>query len=146
MARRIFAAMIMATTAGIAVPAGAEAPATFGPVAERTFHWKAGTTIERAGASCQSNSDWLIVRGPGLASTKSVDVTPRTHVWDKQSFPSSACVAPDCYQLFVKVTDKDAPGTRTVTLTSKDGKKVTTTFDVVENAGRCDYPQGQGKK
>jgi hypothetical protein len=43
----------------------------------------------------------------------------------------------------VKVTDKDAPGTRTVTLTSKDGRKVTTTFDVAENAGRCDYPKGK---
>lgn len=140
-ARKLFSAMFVVAAAVAVAPASAEAP--FGPVSERTFHWKPGTTIERASADCQSNSDWLVIRGAGVANVKSVDITPRTFVWDKQSFPSSACVAPDCYQLFIKVTDKDAPGTRTVTLTSKDGRKVTTTFDVVENAGRCDYPKGK---
>lgn len=140
-ARKVFSAMFVVAAAAAALPASADAP--FGPVSERTFHWKPGASIERAGAECQSNSDWLIIRGPGVANVKSVDVTPRTQFWDKQTFPSSSCVAPDCYQLFVKVTDKDAPGTRTVTLTSKDGRKVTTTFDVAENAGRCDYPKGK---
>lgn len=140
-ARKVFSAMFVAAAAVAALPASAEAP--FGPVSERTFHWKPGTSIEKAGANCQSNSDWLIIRGPGVANAKSVDVTPRTQVWDKQTFPSSACVAPDCYQLFIKATKNDAAGTRTVTLTHADGRKLTTTFDIVENAGRCDYPAGK---
>ncbi len=143
MARKVMAATIVATVSAIAavVPANAQAPAAFGPVAERSFHWRPGQSIERAPANCQSNSDWLIVKGPGLASTKSVDVSPRTQAWDKQTFPLNACEGPDCYQVFVKVTNKDAPGTRTVTLTHADGRKVTTTFEVLENAGRCDYPK-----
>jgi hypothetical protein len=135
--------MIMAAAAVGVAPASADAPAAFGPVASRSFHWKAGTAIERAPEGCQSNSDWLVVRGPGVANAKSVDVSPRTSIWDKQSFPSSACVAPDCYQVFVKVTSKDAPGPRTLTLKHADGRSVTTTFDVTENAGRCDYPKGK---
>ena len=141
--RKIFAAMMVSAVAVSVAPANAEAPAAFGPVASRAFHWKPGTTIERAGAGCSNNADWLIVKGPGVANTKSVDVTPRTSAWDNQSFPSSACVGPDCYQMLVKVTDKDAPGTRTVTLKHADGRTTTTTFDVVENAGRCDYPKGK---
>jgi hypothetical protein len=142
-ARQIFAAMTMAAVAVSVAPASAEGPAAFGPIESRSFHFKPGTTIERASSDCKSNSDWLIVKGAGAANAKSIDVSPRTSVWDKQSFPSSDCVAPDCYQMLIKVTDKDAPGTRTVTLKHADGRKTTTTFDVIENAGRCDYPKGK---
>lgn len=139
-ARMMLGATVMAAVLGAGMSASAQAPAAFGPVSDRAFHFKSGTSIERAGKDCQNNSDWLILRGPGLASAKSLDISPRTQNWDKQSFQLNACSGPDCYQVFVKVNDKDAPGPRTVTLTHADGRKVTTTFDVIENAGRCDYP------
>jgi hypothetical protein len=125
---------------GEAQAQGAEA---FGPVASRTFHWKPGTAIEKAERDCKNNSDWLFVRGPNVANAKSIDVSPRTSNWSKQSLPTTDCVAPDCVQLFVRVTDRDDVGARTVTLKHADGRTVTTTFDVTTNAGRCDYPKGK---
>jgi hypothetical protein len=119
--------------------------AAFGPVESRAFHWFSGTSIERApdDTSCNYNSDWLIVHGPDVASAKLVDVSPRTYIWYKGSFPLSGCVAPDCLAIYVKTTSRDEPGTRTLTLKHADGRTATTTFDVIENEGRCDYPRGK---
>ena len=52
-------------------------------------------------------------------------------------------MAPNCLQLYVKVTSKDPVGPRTVTVKHADGRTLTTTFDVPEHAGRCDYPKGK---
>ena len=139
--RKLLGAMVVAGAAISAVPASAQSTA-FGPVESRTFHWKPGTAIERPPANCQSNIDWLLVRSPGAASSKTVDVTPKvTQLFEKSTFPASSCVAPDCIPLFIKVTERDAVGSRKVTLKHADGRTATTTFDVVENAGRCDYPK-----
>ena len=145
MVRKVVISTMLVAAALALVPEGAsaQAPAAFGPVESRTFHFKPGTALERASANCSNNADWLIVRGPGVANTKRVEVSPRVSVWDKQTFPSSDCVGPNCFQMLVKVTERDAVGPHTVTLKNADGRTVTTTFDVVENAGRCDYPKGK---
>jgi hypothetical protein len=125
--------------------AQADAPAAFGPVDTRAFAFKGGTKIEKAPDSgCKNNSDWLVIHGANLANFKSLDVTPKTSGWDhaQKTIPAAnTCAVGDanCVQIFVLLTSSDAPGTRTVTLTSSDGRKLTTTFDVVPNAGRCDY-------
>jgi hypothetical protein len=129
--------------AGLGSDAHADPPAAFGPVASRSFAWKPGTAIEQAVDPCSNNADWLLIRGPGLTNAKSLDITPHTaSPWERQSPFSGTCVAPDCVQIYVKVTSKDAVGPYTVTLTHADGRKTTTTFDVTKNAGRCDYPKG----
>jgi hypothetical protein len=137
---------VLATTA-IAGDALAEAPATFGPIESRTFAWKPGTAIERpADTVCHNNADYLIVRGPNVANVKSIDVSPKVLTWERQqAIPSiNTCAAGDnnCLQIMVKVTRQDAPGARTVTLKHADGRTLTTTFDIVPNAGRCDYGKG----
>ena len=134
-ARKIFAAMfVTATFVGLA-PASAQAPG----VESRTFHFKAGTAIEKPGADCANNMDWLLVKGPGIADAKNVKVTPHTATW-QQKFPSTICEAPNCFPLFIKIDKNDAVGPRTVSFNMGGGKEVTTTFEVVANAGRCDAP------
>lgn len=130
----------------LAITASADAATSFGPVESRAFHFRSGATaIETVGKDCAWNLDWLMVKGPGVGSKKSIDVSPALSAKSNDSwFPSSGCSAPDCVQVLVKVTSHDAAGTRTVTLNHPDGRKITTTFDVVENStGRCDAPKGK---
>ena len=143
-AKKLFSASVFAIL-GIAfalptMTARADAPAPFGPVQSRAFHFKGGTSLEKPGANCSFNADWLIMKGPGVANAKSIDVAPRMGNWDRQSLPTTDCVAPDCTMVLVKATGKDDVGARTVTLKHADGRSVTTTFEVPANAGRCDYP------
>jgi hypothetical protein len=115
----------------------ADAAEPFGPVEARTFIEKPGTAIEVPGADCHWNSDYLFIKGPNVASAKAIDVSPQ--VWTREGgVPTSDCVAPNCLQLFVSIDKKPTAGTRTVTLKHADGRKITTTFDVVANKGRCD--------
>ncbi|AKU93577.1 hypothetical protein AKJ09_00241 [Labilithrix luteola] len=131
---------------GAGKTAFADAPAAFGPVEGGSFHFVPGAKIERpTAAGCNNNADIFLIRGPNVANAKHVDVSPKTYIWEKQAFPTTDCVAPNCLQMFVRVTNKDAPGPRTVTLKHADGRTITTTFDVTENAGRCDYPQNKNK-
>jgi hypothetical protein len=129
--------------------AQADSPTPFGPVDARAFAFKGGTKIEKApDTGCKNNSDWLVMHGANLANVKSVDVVPKVWSWDhkQKTIPSTnTCAVGDanCAQIFVLLTSQDAPGTRTVTLTATDGRKSTTTFDVVPNAGRCDYAPGK---
>lgn len=134
-----------AAVSGAGRTAFADAPLPFGPVESRSFHFVPGTKLERASADCKNNADILLLRGPNVANAKSVDVSPKTYTWDRQAFPTTECVAPNCLQMFVRVTNKDAPGPRTVTLKHADGRTITTTFDVTENAGRCDYGDKKSK-
>lgn len=139
--RKLLGLVFVATVAVTATSASGDTPPKFGPVDSRTFHWKAGTSIEVPTANCTSNIDWLLVRGTGIADAK-IDVSPKVSMAQSQSaFPASNCTGPDCIPIYIKITDRDAPGTRTVTAKSKDGRTITTTFDVVANAGRCDYPK-----
>ena len=146
MARKLLGSMFVATILATVTAASGDSPASFGPVESRTFHFKPGTGIEATNASCASNSDWLLVRAPGIANAKSVDVTPKvSQVYDNHGFPASNCAGPDCLPVFIKITGKDAPGPRTLTAKHSDGRTVTTTFDVSANAGRCDYPNKGNK-
>lgn len=141
-ARMLFGAMITTAVAVAVTPASGQASSAFGPVQSDTFYFKSGTSIERPGNNCKSNIDWLLVKGSGVASAKSVDVSPRIgQSWLGSGFPSTSCTGPDCLPVYIKITSKDAVGSRTVTLKSSDGRTVTTTFTVAENAGRCDYPK-----
>lgn len=145
MARKLLGSMFIAMILATVTTASGDSPAAFGPVESRTFHFKPGTGIEAASASCASNIDWLLIRGPGIANAKTIDVSPKvSQVFEKQGFPASNCAGPDCLPVFIKITGKDAPGTRTVTAKHADGRTVTTTFDVSANAGRCDYPKKGG--
>ena len=141
-----FAVAVAITTLAAIVPCGeayADAPPAFGPVAERTFAWKPGTTIERPTGDCR-NSDWLLIRGPGVANAKSLDVTPHTpSAWDRNTPTTGTCLAPDCAQIYVKITSRMELGTYTVALKHADGRSLSTTVEVVPNAGRCDYPKGK---
>src|SRR6185295_9927439 len=93
----------------------APAQAKFGPVDGRVFHWKGGTTIEAPTDNCDSNIDWLLVRGTGIANAK-VDVSPKVSMANANSkFPANTCTGPDCVPIYIKITSRDAPGTRTVT-------------------------------
>jgi hypothetical protein len=144
-ARQLFATLFLSLVGIVAITptttdARADSPAPFGPVASRSFQFKGGTTFEKPGAGCSFNADFLFLRGPGVANAKNIDVSPRMGNWDKQSLPTTDCVAPDCTGLLLKATDRDAVGTRTVTLKHADGRSITTTFDLIANAGRCDYP------
>lgn len=141
MIRKLFGSVVVVTLAVCASPASGQTP--FGPIESRTFHWKPGASIELPPADgCQMNVDWLLIRAPGIANAKSVDVTPKVgQTFDKQGFPSSNCAGPDCLPLWVKVTARDVAGPRTVTAKHADGRTITTTMDVVANAGRCDYPK-----
>lgn len=144
MIRKLFGSVVVVTLAVVASPASGQS--AFGPVSERTFHWKPGTVIETVPDNCASNIDWLLVRAPGIANAKSIEVTPKvSQVFDKQGFPASNCTGPDCLPVFIKVTGKDVAGTRTFTAKHADGRTVTTTFEVKPNAGRCDYPKGGAK-
>ena len=143
-ARRLLPALVLGALAiTLAASAGADAPAPFGPVDSRTFYSHAGTTIERPSKDCAWNFDWFFAKGAGVANAKTVDVSPAVAARDRNSFPSTACTGPDCAPILVKVTSKDALGTRTVTYKSADGRTATTTFDVVEGTGRCDAPKGK---
>lgn len=144
-ARKLFGAMIMTAVPLLAVtPASGQGLSAFGPVQSDTFYFKSGTSIERPGNNCKSNIDWLLVKGTGLANAKSVDVSPRVgQAWLGGGFPATSCTAPDCLPVYIKISPKDAVGAKTLTIKSSDGRTVTTTFNVVENAGRCDYPQGK---
>jgi hypothetical protein len=140
-ARKLLGLVFVATIAVTATSASGDTPAKFGPVEGRAFHWKGGTSIEVAPANCQSNIDWLLIRAPGIANAK-IDVSPKVSMANAHSsFPASNCTGPDCVPIYVKITDRDAVGTRTVTAKHQDGRTITTTFDVVANAGRCDYPK-----
>ena len=137
---------------GESTDARAETPTPFGPVQSRSFAWKPGTAIEQApDKGCNHNGDFFVIRGPAVQAAKSIDVTPRVAAFERQvPIPSvNTCKQgeTDCVQLYIKITGKDAPGERVVTLTHADGRTLKTTFDVVASAGRCDYPQGkQGNK
>lgn len=139
------AALLTVLVGTLAITTQADAATPFGPVDSRDFYFHKGTAIERPTKDCGWNFDWLLVKGPGLASKKSVDVTPAISERNQDGwFPSSGCTAPDCLQLLLKVTSRDPVGPRTVTIAHADGRKVTTTFDVVENTtGRCDAPKGK---
>jgi hypothetical protein len=147
MVRKLIGTTFVMAAALAIVPGGdalADAPAAFGPVAERTFAWKPGTTIEKPTADCNNNADWLLIRGPGVANAKSLDVTPRTPAqWERNSPTTGTCMAPDCVQIYVKVTPQLNTGTYTVALKHADGRTLSTSVDVVANAGRCDYPKGK---
>lgn len=141
MPRKLLGWMFVATIAVTATSASGDAPPKFGPVEGRAFHWKGGTSIERATDNCQSNIDWLLVRAPGIADAR-IEVSPKvSQAIAHSSFPASNCAGPDCVPIYIKLTSRDAPGPRTVTAKSKDGRTISTTFDVIENAGRCDYPK-----
>jgi hypothetical protein len=121
-------------------------PPPFGPIESSNFFFVAGTSLEQPKDNCV-NGDVLRIRGPGVGNAKSVDVAPRT-----PSYPNTknrdkyGCEGPDCYQIFVQLSPKDAVATRTVTLTSTDGRTVTTKFEVTPNAGRCDEKKGGAPK
>jgi hypothetical protein len=114
----------------------------FGPIESRTFTFKAGTAIEASRSDCHWNSDYLFIKGPNVANAKKIDTTPDvfTRFTKPGGVPTTDCVAPNCVQLYVGVDKRHAPGPRTVTLKHSDGRTITTTFDVVPNAGRCDTP------
>jgi len=140
LARTLFGfGLVSAIALMSATDASADAPAPFGPVSNRAFYIKAGTSVERAGPKCNYNVEWLFINGAGLANAKSVDITPRLPSWSRNGIPSSACSGPDCLQVMIKIGNREPVGPRTVTIKAADGRTVTTTFDVVENAGRCDY-------
>jgi hypothetical protein len=141
-ARKLIGVVFIAGIGAIATTASGDTPAKFGPLDSRVFHWKGGTSIERPTDNCASNIDWLLVRAPGIANAKQIDVSPKVSMFQSNSsFPASNCTGTDCVPIYVKITSKDAAGTRTVTAKSGDGRTITTTFDVIENAGRCDYPK-----
>ena len=149
MIRKLLGSVLVVSLAVFASPASGQGnPAkqggAFGPLESRTFHWKPGTVIETVpAASCASNVDWLLVRAPGIANAKTIDVTPKvSQVDEKHAFPASNCTGPDCLPVFIKITDKDVAGPRTLTAKHADGRTITTTFDVNANTGRCDYPKG----
>jgi hypothetical protein len=134
MIRKLLGSVVVVTLAVCASPASGQGN-SFGPVESRTFHWKPGTVIETVPASCASNIDWLLVRAPGIANAKSVEVTPKvSQVADKHAFPASNCTGPDCLPVFIKITAKDAPGPRTFTAKHADGRTISTTFDVNPNS------------
>jgi hypothetical protein len=147
MLRKVIASTFVMAAALALIPGGdaiAQTPAPFGPIAERTFAWKPGTTIEKPTAECSNNADWLLIRGPGVANAKTLDVTPHTGAqWERNAPTTGTCMAPDCVQLYVKITPQNNAGTYTVALKHADGRSITTTVDVVANAGRCDYPKGK---
>src|SRR5512146_2925252 len=102
-ALKLLGITMVVTAATVAVPPGmtgdarADGPQAFGPVASRTFAWKPGTTIEKATNDCNNNADWLLIRGPNVASAKSLDITPHTGApWERQSPFTGTCLAPDC--------------------------------------------------
>jgi hypothetical protein len=140
--------LLFVTTLALSLvaPAGAEPEALadappFGPIASSTFFFVNGTAIEVPKDTCL-NGDVLRIRGPGLGSAAKADVSPRTFTYpNTKNRDKYACEAPDCYQLYVQLTSKDAVATRTVTLTSADGRTIVTKFDVTANAGRCDTPK-----
>lgn len=143
--KQVILGVFLVGAATIALPASAQAPG-FGPVASSHFHWKGGSTIERPTDDCQMNSDWLLIEGTNVGTTKKLEISPRTQNSYKHSFPLTQCSGAGCFQAFIKISPRDPVGPRTVTLTDGAGKTATTTFEVVENAGRCDYPKGpQGK-
>jgi hypothetical protein len=123
-------------------PASHEATAAeaFGPVESRTFLSKPGASIEIPGADCGWNIDYLFIKGPNVASVKQVDVAP--NIWTKfnkgAGAPTTDCAAPNCVQITVSTDKRTAAGPRTVTLKHNDGRTITTTFDAIPNAGRCD--------
>jgi hypothetical protein len=120
----------------------ASAADPFGPIESRSFHLKPGVALEKPGADCSNNTDVLLITGPNVASAKKIDVSPRTYTFENKNYvPTNACVAPNCKQVYVSVDSKDAVGTRTLTLKHADGRTLTTTFEVPENAGRCDVPK-----
>jgi hypothetical protein len=141
MTTSIFGFALLAITApGTMSEASAADP--FGPIESRSFHLKPGTTLEKPGADCASNSDVLLIHGPNVATAKSIDVSPRTYAFENKSYvPTSGCAAPNCKQVYLSVIPKDAAGTRTLTLKHADGRTLTTTVEVPENAGRCDVPR-----
>jgi hypothetical protein len=118
----------------------ATAAEPFGPVESRSFLYKPGTAIELPGADCHLNLDYLFIKGPNVAQAKQIDASPT--IWTRfsaqSSVPTSDCVAPNCAQLYVNVDKRPPPGPRTVTLKHADGRTITTTFDLLPNAGRCD--------
>lgn len=140
MARYLFSGSLVTMLAVSASPASGQSPAS--SIESRSFHFHPGTVIERSTDDCMSNIDWLLVRAPGIANAARVDVSPPvSRVWDNGRFPSTACVGPDCLPVFLKVTSRDAAGPRTVTVKYGEGRTATTTFEVVANAGRCDFPK-----
>jgi hypothetical protein len=143
----LFAATVaLAVVASVATQSEAADPAPFGPIASSSFTFVKGTSLEAPKGQCV-NGDVLLIRGPGLGNAKSADVSPRTFAYpNNQNRDKYGCEAPDCYQLFFQLSSKDAVGPRTVTLKSADGRSVTTKFDIVANAGRCDYQKGTGMR
>jgi hypothetical protein len=139
------ASFVILTAVGFTLggDAQADSPAPFGPVDSRAFAVKGGSNIEKVPTTgCSNNSDWLVIHGANLSTVKSFDVAPTVWTMKHKTIPSAnTCAKGDlnCTQLFVMLTSQDALGTRTVTLTAPDGRKLTTTFDVIPNAGRCDY-------
>jgi hypothetical protein len=123
--------------------AGAAEP--FGPVESRSFALKPGAAIEKAAADCAFNNDVLFVHGPNVAAMKSAEITPKVWANDHQPrIPSTVCPAPNCAQISLAISPSTPVGPRTVTLKHPDGRTATTTFDVVDNAGRCDKRRGGG--
>lgn len=138
-------ALVLVASGATASEGLADAP-PFGPISSTTFTFVTGTTLEQPKGDCV-NGDVLLIRGPGLGNAKSADVTPRTFSYpNNKNRDKYGCEAPDCYQLFFQLTSKDAVGSRTVTMKSADGRTVMTKFDIVANAGRCDYQKGTGMK
>lgn len=142
----IFATMFALATV---VPGGLESdayadPPPFGPVSSAGFYFHPGTTIEQPKEGC-GNADAILIRGPGLGNAKSFDISPKTSITDRNVANTDKynCKNADCLQITIKLSPSDAVGTRTVTMTSTDGRTVTTTFEVVANAGRCDYQTGK---
>lgn len=125
-------------------PAAPDAMAAeaFGPVEGRSFTFRPGTSIEATKTDCHWNNDYLFIKGPNVATAKQIDVSPQ--VWSRYmsrgGVPTTECAAPNCVQLYLGIDKRQTPGTRTVTLKHADGRTLTTTFDVVPNAGRCDTP------
>lgn len=135
--------VVVVSLAGLAPNApDAMAAEPFGPVESRSFNLHAGTSIEATKADCHWNNDYLFIRGPNVAKAKQIDVSPQA--WSRfmkdGGVPTTECAAPNCAQLYLGINGKQAPGPRTVTLKHADGRTLTTTFDVIPNAGRCDTP------
>jgi hypothetical protein len=139
-----FALSALVVSAVAIAPAAPDAMAAepFGPIESRTFTFHAGTTIEASRSDCHWNSDYLFIRGPNVAATKQADAAPPvfSRFTKPGGVPTTDCAAPNCVQLYVGVDKRHAPGPRTVTLKHPDGRTLTTTFDVIPNAGRCDTP------
>lgn len=128
------------TLAAIGLSPEATAAEAFGPVESRTFLSRPGAAIELPAADCSWNNDYLFIKGPNVAAAKQIDVSPSifTRHHKGGAVPTSDCAAPNCVQLTVSTDKRTAAGGRTVTLKHSDGRTITTTFDAVANAGRCD--------